>query len=92
MAFDGILVPDFPRLDVIGPRYVIRQYYDLDDILGEAELRRTPDLTKYQFDGHGLRRVHVLLRMEISQQRKKFSECWDLNVPQREQKGSRNKT
>ena len=41
------------------PRSTPRLYYNLDDRLGEAEHRRTPDFTKYQFDGHGLRRFRV---------------------------------
>ena len=42
------------------PRSTPRLYYNLDDRLGEAEHRRTPDFTKYQFDGHGLRRYYSI--------------------------------
>ena len=33
------------------------QYYKLDDRFGEAEIRSDARFTKYQFDGHGLRRL-----------------------------------
>ena len=52
----GLCVPDMPILTIYVPLSGYGQYYNLDDRSGHAEIRSDARLTKYQFEGHGLRR------------------------------------